>query len=93
MKITGTIQLSPLINDDHVSSRLNTVTINGVAIPVIEGLNGAPQFTCNEGDTIEAVDSDVNSNSAVSSDPYTVVAQLPQGPPTKPTIQKIVFSK
>jgi hypothetical protein len=90
--MTGTVSLSPVVPSDHVSSRQVVVTVNATALPPIEAVTDPAQFTCNDGDTISIVDTDINAAGQTASSPFSVVAHLPLQAPTQPSVTGVVFS-
>jgi hypothetical protein len=90
--MTGTVQLSPVVAADHVSSRQVVVTINGTALAPIEASVNPATFTCNAGDAISVVDTDINAGGSTASVPFTITAALPTSPPTQPVVLGVVFT-
>jgi len=90
--MTGTVSLSPVVPTDHDTDRNVIVTVNGVALPVIDAINGPAQFTCQPGDVVTIVDTDVNAAGSTASDPFTVTAALPLQAPAKPTVLGVTFA-
>ncbi len=92
-ELTGTVLLGPTKPEDHVTSRMVTVTINGVDSPAVEGITIPPTFVCSAGDTCSAVSVAANSaGTAGPSNVVTVVAALPQGPPSPDVVAGIAFA-
>lgn len=90
--MTGTVILSPVVLTDHVIARSVVVTLNGTPLPPIDATTSQAQFACNDGDTGTVVDTDTNAAGAISSDAFSFTAHLPLAPPTKPSVNNVVFS-
>ncbi len=89
----GTVILAPTNPDDHVTSRMVTVTLNGTDLPPIEGITTPPTFPCSEGDTYSAVS--VASNSTGPAPPSNIVSgtvALPQAVPSPDIITGVAFA-
>ncbi len=88
----GTVTLTDLVPNEHVSSRQVLVTINGTALPPIEAILSPAQFTCNDGDDVIVTPTDINAAGPTEGAPFEVTASLPLSPPTAPSVVGITFS-
>jgi hypothetical protein len=91
--LTGTVQLSPVVATDYDLHRSVTITVNGVALPVIDAVSGPATFSCNPGDLITAVATDIN---AVGASPASAVfsvtaAGTPTAVPATPSVVGVNF--
>ena len=102
--LTGTVSLSPVNPADNVVHRNVQITLNGNPGPMIDCIDPNASFPCSEGDQVQGVATDVNSNgqSSQPSDPVTVTASATPGPgpgpgpgqaPGKPTILGFTFTQ
>lgn len=90
--MTGTVALTPLIANDHVTNRTVVITINGTVQPPIDATTNPAQFQCADQDAVSGVVTDSNAGGSTVGDPFTITASLPVQPPTKPGITGITFS-
>jgi hypothetical protein len=84
--------LSELIAGDHVTSRMVTLSLNGVAQSPIDAMLSTPKWPCNPNDAGIVATEDFNSAGSTKSPDYPFVAVLPTNPPSMPSIVGVVFS-
>ncbi len=92
-QMTGTVQLSPLVPADNVTSRQVVVTVNGTALPAIEAIATPATFSCAVGDAITVIDTDINSvGSSTPSGVFSITASVPASVPTQPSVLGVTFA-
>ena len=90
--MTGTVTLPPGFPSDLLTHRDVTVTLNGVALPMLDAINGPVTFSCNPGDTGSVVNVDINAaGPAPASAPVVFVVPTLQSPPAASGVPVVTF--
>jgi hypothetical protein len=93
--MTATVTLSPPNANDNDLHRNVQVTVNNIALPVLDAIAAPVTFPCNFSDNITVVAVDANAaGSSPPSDTFVIMAPAAPAPtvPAKPTVLGVAFT-